>query len=144
MGMSVGGSRRKGRVQPEMNVTPLVDVVLVLLIIFMILAPIITEAFAVRLPPKDDDKQEELDQANDPTQPLVLTVTDAGAYEVNGVVLEPEELSVRLHRMFNTRPDNVLYVDGGDEASVGAVLRGVDMARQGGASPVVFLTKKLE
>jgi biopolymer transport protein ExbD len=143
MGMSVGGAR-KGRVQPEMNVTPLVDVVLVLLIIFMILAPVITEAFVVRLPPKDDDKQEELDQANDPTQPLVLTVTDEDVYEVNGVVIEAEELSIRLHRMFNTRPDNVLYVDGGDEASVGAVLRGVDMSRQGGATPVVFLTKKLE
>lgn len=144
MGMSMGSGRRKGRVQPEMNVTPLVDVVLVLLIIFMILAPIITEAFVVRLPPKDDDKQEQLDEVNDPSQPLVLTVTDEGAYEVNGVVLEPEELSVRLHRMFNTRPDNVLYLDGKDDASVGAVLRGVDMARQGGASPVVFLTKTLE
>jgi len=144
MGMSVGNGRRKGRVQPEMNVTPLVDVVLVLLIIFMILAPIITEAFVVRLPPKDDDKQEELDQVNDPNQPLVLTVTDESAYEVNGVVIEPEELSVRLHRMLNTRPDNVLYLDGQDDASVGAVLRGVDMARQGGASPVVFLTKTLE
>ena len=143
MGMSVGVGR-KGRVQPEMNVTPLVDVVLVLLIIFMILAPIITEAFVVRLPPKDDDKQAQLDEANDPSQPLVLTVTDAGAYEVNGVVIEAEELSVRLHRMFNTRPDNVLYLDGKDDASVGAVLRGVDMARQGGASPVVFLTKTLE
>jgi biopolymer transport protein ExbD len=144
MGMSMGSGRRKGRVQPEMNVTPLVDVVLVLLIIFMILAPIITEAFVVRLPPKDDDKQEQLDEVNDPTQPLVLTVTDESAYEVNGVVIEPEELSVRLHRMFNTRPDNVLYLDGQDDASVGAVLRGVDMARQGGASPVVFLTKTLE
>jgi len=127
-----------------MNVTPLVDVVLVLLIIFMILAPIITEAFVVRLPPKDDDKQEELDLANDPNRPLVLTVTDAGEYEVNSVVIAAEELSVRLYRMFNTRPDNVLYVDGSDDASVGAVLRGVDMARQGGAKPVVFLTKKLE
>ncbi len=144
MGMSVGGARKKGRVQPEMNVTPLVDVVLVLLIIFMILAPVITEAFVVRLPPKDDDKQEQLDQANDPNQPLVLTVTDDDVYEVNGVAIEDEELSVRLHRMFNARPDNVLYLDGGDEASVGAVLRGVDMARQGGATPVVLLTKKLQ
>ena len=144
MGFEVGGSGGKHKVRPSMNVTPLVDVVLVLLIIFMILAPIINEAFVVRLPPKDDDKQEELDLANDPNRPLVLTVTDAGEYEVNSVVIEAEELSVRLHRMFNTRPDNVLYVDGGDDASVGAVLRGVDMARQGGAKPVVFLTKKLE
>jgi len=141
MGMSVGGGR-KGRVQPEMNVTPLVDVVLVLLIIFMILAPIITEAFAVRLPPKDDE-QAKLDQVNDPGEPLVLTITDEDTYEVNAVAIEAPELSPRLHRMFNARPDNVLYIDGQDEASVGAVLRGVDLARQGGASPVVFITKKL-
>jgi len=142
MGMSVGG--KKGRIGPEMNVTPLVDVVLVLLIIFMILAPIVTEAFAVRLPPKEDDTQEELEAANDPSEPLVLTVTDAGEYEVNGVPLPADELSPRVHRMFNSRPDNVLYVDGEDEAPVGAVLRGVDLVRQGGASPVVFITKKLE
>ncbi|MCA9651974.1 MAG: biopolymer transporter ExbD [Myxococcales bacterium] len=141
--MSVGGGR-KGRVHPEMNVTPLVDVVLVLLIIFMILAPVITEAFAVRLPPKDDDKQEELEQANDPNKPLVLTVTDEATYEVNAVAIEAEELSLRLHRMFNARPDNVLYLDGEDEAPVGAVLRGIDLARQGGASPLVLITKKLE
>ena len=143
MGMSVGGGR-KGRVHPEMNVTPLVDVVLVLLIIFMILAPVITEAFAVRLPPKDDDKQEELEQANDPNKPLVLTVTDEATYAVNAVAIEAEELSLRLHRMFNARPDNVLYLDGEDEAPVGAVLRGIDLARQGGASPLVLITKKLE
>ncbi|MEM9459620.1 MAG: biopolymer transporter ExbD [Myxococcota bacterium] len=143
MGMSIGGGK-KGRVSPEMNVTPLVDVVLVLLIIFMILAPVITEAFVIRLPPKDDDKQQELDQANDPNEPLVLTITNEGTYEVNSVNIEADELSGRMHRMFNARPDNVVYIDGQDEAPVGAVLRGVDMARQGGASPVVFITKKLE
>lgn len=143
MGMSVGG-RKKGRVAPEMNVTPLVDVVLVLLIIFMILAPVITEAFMVRLPPKDDDKQEELDDVNDPKKPLVLTVTDDSTYEVNSVEIEADELSGRLHRMFNARPDNILYLDGEDDAAVGAVISGIDMARQGGASPVVIITKKLE
>lgn len=143
MGMVVGG-RSKGRVRPEMNVTPLVDVVLVLLIIFMILAPVITSAFVIRLPPKDDDKQEELEQAVDPNEPLVLTITDEGTYEVNSVSIEAEELAGRMHRMFNARPDNVVYIDGQDEAPVGAVLRGVDLARQGGASPVVFITKKLE
>lgn len=142
MGMSAAGGK-KGRVRPEMNVTPLVDVVLVLLIIFMILAPVVTQAFAVRLPPKDDDKQQELDQANDPDEPLVLTITSEGAYEVNSVSIEADELVGRMHRMFNARPDNVVYVDGEDQAPVGAVLRGVDMARQGGASPVVFITKKL-
>jgi biopolymer transport protein TolR len=142
MGMSIGGGG-KAKVRPEMNVTPLVDIVLVLLIIFMVLAPVLTQAFNVRLPPRDD-KDEQLDEANDPNQPLVLSVTDAGGYEVNAVAIDEPELSDRLHRMFNSRPDNLLYLDGADEAPYGAVLTGIDLARQGGATPVVLITKKLE
>lgn len=142
MGMAIG-TGGKGKVHPEMNVTPLVDVVLVLLIIFMVLAPVMTEAFMVRLPPKDD-KDEQLDEANDPNKPLVLTVTDEGTYEVNAVEIDVTELPDRLHRMFNARPDNALYLDGEDDAPYGGVLTGIDLARQGGATPVVILTHKLE
>jgi biopolymer transport protein TolR len=142
MGMNIGGGK-KAKVQPEMNVTPLVDVVLVLLIIFMVLAPVVTEAFNVRLPPKDD-KDEQLDQVNDADQPLVLAVNDDGSIEVNTVSIERDEIPERLRRMFNARPDNVLYLDGADEAQYGNVLTAVDLARQAGAAPVVMITKKLE
>ena len=111
MGMDVGVGG-KVKVKPDMNVTPLVDVVLVLLIIFMVLAPVMTEAFNVRLPPKDD-KDEQLDQVNDADKPLVLSVGDDGSVEVNTVALDRAELPERLRRMFNARPDNVLYLDGG-------------------------------
>ncbi len=144
MGMSIDPGGGKAKVKPDMNVTPLVDVVLVLLIIFMVLAPVLSASLNVRLPPKPDDTDEELQEANDPTKPLVLSVSEAGDYAINSVDLSREELSERLHRMFNARPDNVLYVDGADDAPYGAVLFGVDLARSGGASPVVLLTKKLE
>ena len=143
MGMNLGTGFGKPKVKPDMNVTPLVDVVLVLLIIFMVLAPVMTEAFNVRLPPKDD-KDEQLDDANDPNQPLVVSVAEDGTVEVNSVVIETSELSDRLHRMFNARPDNLLYLDGADEATYGSVLTVLDLARQGGATPVVLITKKLE
>ena len=143
MGMSLDTGGRNAKIKPDMNVTPLVDVVLVLLIIFMVLAPVMAASLDVRLPPKDDTDQA-LDQANDPSKPLVLAVDDEGAYEVNSVPIEAEELSGRLHRMFNARPDNVLYVDGTNDAPYGAVLQGVDLGRTGGGSPVVLLTKKLE
>ena len=143
MGMSLGNDDGKTKVKPDMNVTPLVDVVLVLLIIFMVLAPVVTEGFNVRLPPKDD-KDAQLDQANDPTKPLVLSVGEDGGFEVNSVAIEATELSGRLSRMFNARPDNVIYVDGADDAAYGRVLVGVDYARTGGAAPVVMITKKLD
>ena len=137
------GKPFKSKVTPDMNVTPLVDVVLVLLIIFMVLAPVMTEAFNVRLPPKDV-KDEQLDESNDPDKPLVLSVLEDGSIEVNSVALEREECSERLERMFNARPDNVIYLDGADEAPYGSVLSAIDLARKGGAAPVVIITKKLE
>jgi len=141
MGMSVGGS--KAKVQPDMNVTPLVDVVLVLLIIFMVLAPVVSEAFYVQVPPKDDtDKQ--LDAVNDAKQPLVLSVHQDGKVDVNSVDIDRNELATRLHRMFNARPDNVLYLDGHDEVPFRHVLTAIDEAREGSASPIVMITKKLE
>lgn len=142
-GGGLGSPLHKKKIEPEVNVAPLVDVVLVLLIIFMVLAPVVTATFNVRLPPKDDT-DEQLDEANDPKKPLVLTVQEDGELEVNSVVIEHDELPERLHRMFNARPDNVLYLDGADDAPYGDVLGAVDLAREGGAAPVVILTKKLE
>src|SRR5262249_34893995 len=105
--------------------------------------PVMTEAFNVRLPPKDD-KDEQLDESNDPDKPLVLSVLEDGSIEVNSVALEREECPERLQRMFNARPDNVIYLDGADEAPYGSVLTAIDLARKGGAAPVVIITKKLE
>lgn len=142
MATQLGGPFKKLRIQPEMNVTPLVDVVLVLLIIFMVLAPVMSKSFWVRLPPRDD-KEEQLDAANDPTRPLVLTVAADGSTQINKIEVERRELPRKLIRMLNARPDNSLYLDGADEAEVGHVLTAVDLAREAQAQPIVFLTNKM-
>lgn len=143
MAMNLDGNFKKPRIQPEMNVTPLVDVVLVLLIIFMVLAPVMSKSFWVRLPPKDD-KEEQLDQANDPTQPLVLSIDAEGKTLINKIEVDREELPRKLIRMLNARPDNTLYLDGADEAEFGHVLSAVDLAKEAQAWPIVFLTNKME
>ena len=143
MAIQLGGNFKKLRIQPEMNVTPLVDVVLVLLIIFMVLAPVVSKSFWVRLPPKDD-KEEQLDQVNDPNKPLVLTVAADGKTLINKVEVDRGDLTPKLIRMFNARPDNTLYLDGADDAEYGHVLGAVDLARAAQAFPIVFLTTKME
>jgi len=143
MAIQLGGGFKKVRVQPEMNVTPLVDVVLVLLIIFMVLAPVVSKSFWVRLPPKDD-KEEQLDQVNDPNKPLVLTVAPDGKTLINKIEVEHGELTPKLIRMFNARPDNTLYLDGADDAAFGNVLGAVDLARAAQARPIVFLTTRMD
>jgi biopolymer transport protein TolR len=143
MAASLHTGFKKARVQPEMNVTPLVDVVLVLLIIFMVLAPVMAKSFWVRLPPKDD-KEEQLDRTNDPDKPLVLSVAADGATAINKIAVDRAELTDKLARMFNARPDNALYLDAADDAEYGIVLGAVDLARGAQASPIVILTAKPE
>ena len=143
MAIQLSGGFKKLRIQPEMNVTPLVDVVLVLLIIFMVLAPVVSKSFWVRLPPKDD-KEEQLDAANDPTKPLVLTVAADGKTLINKIEVDRSELPSKLIRMMNARPDNTLYLDGADDAEFGHVLSAVDLAKAAQAWPIVFLTTKME
>lgn len=143
MAIQLGGGFKKLRIQPEMNVTPLVDVVLVLLIIFMVLAPVVSKSFWVRLPPKDD-KEEQLDQVNDPNKPLVLTVAADGKTLINKIEVDRTDLPPKLIRMFNARPDNTLYLDGADDAELGHVLGAVDLAKEAQAHPIVFLTTKMQ
>lgn len=144
MGMNLDGAfSKKPRIAPEMNVTPLVDVVLVLLIIFMVLAPVMSKSFWVRLPPKDT-VEEQLDAQHDPQQPLVLTIKEDGHTWIGQVEIPREELPRKLIRMFNARPDNALYLDAENKAPYGQVLTAIDLAREAQAFPIVMLTKKVE
>jgi biopolymer transport protein TolR len=98
MGMTPGTgpvSGRRGRRAPmaEINVTPLVDVMLVLLIIFMVTAPLMTSGVQVDLP---ESKAEALAQDQDP---IAVTIDPSGAIYVNDLAVGPEELGPRLEAL---------------------------------------------
>jgi biopolymer transport protein ExbD len=132
----------KAAVTPEMNVTPLVDVVLVLLIIFMVLAPVVSAHYAARLPPPDE-KDQELQEENDPEKPLVLRVEPDGAMRVGDVHLSEEEVVERIQRMLNARPNTLLYLDASNKAAYGAVLLAMEHAKTAGAHPVVLVAEEI-
>src|SRR5690242_21599855 len=99
MAMTVGARGGKG-VAPQMNVTALVDVVLVLLIIFMVITPLLTKNFWVHTPKQEKEEVTKDQLQQDPTPPLVLHVGPERTVEVNGAAIPFEELSDRLRRMF--------------------------------------------
>lgn len=138
------GNKPRARVTPDMNVTPLVDVVLVLLIIFMVLAPVMSAHYDARLPPPDD-KDRQLEQENDPLEPLVLRVEKGGVLQVGEVVLEedPDTAQQRIRRMLNARPNTLLYLDANDETLYEHVLQGMEAATLAGARPVVLVTTEI-
>ena len=142
MAMTLGSAGGQGVPAPEMNVTPLIDVVLVLLIIFMAMTPLADRRFWVHTPLQ---KQEEVEQQelDDPNPPLVLRIGADRGLTVNGLAVSPEELSVRLRRMFAARDDHVLFVDAADDVPVGFVVESLDRARAGGAVTIAALTTQL-
>ncbi|MFO7564641.1 MAG: biopolymer transporter ExbD [Enhygromyxa sp.] len=127
---------RSGRVTPDMNVTPLVDVVLVLLIIFMVLAPVVSAHYLGRLPPPDNQDQQ-LAEQNPDNKPLVLRVSEReladGATEpvfsIGAIELEFDEAPHRLGRLLTGRADKVVYVDAADDTDYGYVLQAMSFAR---------------
>jgi biopolymer transport protein ExbD/biopolymer transport protein TolR len=142
MAMTMGTGGRKGGVAPTMNVTPLVDVVLVLLILFMVLTPMMNKKFWIHTPKQE---KKELDQPQDanPTPPLVLRVMPDKTIMVNSTTLTFEELPDRLKRMFAARDDHVLFVDIDDELPYAFAVDVLDQARAGGAVTIAALTKPL-
>src|SRR5688572_30201602 len=99
-----GSKNKKGHARPEMNVTPLVDVVLVLLIIFMVLTAALNEHFWLHVPEKD--KQTELEPPPplaDNEQPIVVIVNKAGQAQINQDAFPDAEFPERLKRMLIAR-----------------------------------------
>ena len=139
MGMSIGAAGgKKNRATPQMNVTPLVDVVLVLLIIFMVVAPLLSKQLWLQLP-----KQEQSAEPPSENKSIVLTVKKDGAIAINGTELKKEELRDKISRVMAARTDKVIYFDAADDAPYAVTVETMDIARQGGAKTIAILTNKV-
>lgn len=140
MAMDLGGGKSK-RPAPDMNVTPLIDVVLVLLIIFMAMTPAAAKRFWVHTPKQEKEEVEQPPAEAQP--PLVMRVGADGAITVNGVALTRQEVPERLRRMFAARTDHVLFFDAADDAPFATAMEAMDAAREGGAVTIATLTQGL-
>ncbi len=139
MGISLDAGRSKAKgATPAMNVTPLVDVVLVLLIVFMVVAPLLSKKFSLALPKQSDDKV----AAKAAEVPVVLTVTSDGRVLLNRAPVADSELGTMVERALAARGDKTVYFDADDAAPFGIAVRTMDTARAHGATTVSILTEK--
>lgn len=143
--LGVGGGRsRRQRPVPVMNVTPLVDIALVVLIIFMVIVPMMEKGFWLNLPKKVEDEKSKLEKPDDRDDPpLVMTLDSRGVIRVNKIVLEKSEIPARLPRMLAAQPLPVLYFDAADDVPYGQAVEVMDLAKQNGAKAVAMLTEKV-
>jgi len=124
MAFDVGGSKRGLR--PSMNVTPLVDVVLVLLIIFMVVTPLLTKQLWLNVPPKPE--ADSPPPPADAMPPIVLTLNREGP-QINGQRFVRTELPQALQRMLAARPDKVVFFDAQSDLPYGDALDLMDYVR---------------
>jgi biopolymer transport protein ExbD/biopolymer transport protein TolR len=139
----MGGGGTGGAVS-EINVTPLIDVLLVLLIIFMVIVPVTPHGLdtLVPQPPKDKNKVE------DNQRTIVVQVLSNGAgapsYKINSDDFNKSAIEPKLAEIFATRQEKVMFVKGDKDLDFSKVAEVIDMGHQAGVDNIGLITPRVE
>jgi biopolymer transport protein TolR len=136
--MSIGNSSSSSRVPStlaEINVTPLVDVMLVLLIIFMVAAPMMQQGIQVDLPKANAGT------LNDVPDQLVLVVTKSRHVTINGNVIEPGSLGERLQAISSVKPDVQVFIQADQTVPYGFIAQVMGEAKRAKINHVGLVTE---
>jgi biopolymer transport protein TolR len=139
MGMSVG---QKGGTMAEMNIVPLIDILLVLLIIFMAISPTISMGLDALVPqpaPPNAPQDVVTQQAT-----IVVQVFGDGKLKINEENSSWDGLQGRLDQIFKQRAQKIAFVKGDDTVYFGDVARAIDIMRAAGIDKVGLLTPRME
>lgn len=139
MAMAMGGS---GGAKADINVTPLIDVLLVLLIIFMVITPLTPHGLDTLVPQPPPPNQPPPPPNQDPT--VVVEVKKDTTMEINGQPIQESALTARLEDIFKTRATKVVFVKGAPDIDYQFVARAIDDAKGAGLDKVGIMTPKVE
>ena len=130
--------RRSKRQMSEINVVPYIDVMLVLLVIFMVTAPLLTQGVKVELPVASAEAVDE------PEEPFVLTVDKQGQYYLNDdktAIETPKEIRLKAQAVLRNNPNLSFLVRGDGGVAYQAVIDAISLLREAGVPSVGLVTK---
>ena len=135
MSMDLGGA--KGGVKSDINVTPLVDVMLVLLIIMMLIAPMLQQGVSLRLPTATNtvDKPESADQT-------VIAIAANKEIYLNAKPIREADLGQRVTDILESKTEKIVLIRADEEVEYGAVMAVMDQLRQAAVEDVGLITEK--
>ena len=138
MAMSLGGGRhgrhRRFRPMAEINVTPMVDVMLVLLVIFMVTAPLLTSGVPVDLP------KTKAGQLKGDDQPLTISVDSRGRIFLQDTEVQMDELAPRIQAIVGTKPETRIFVKGDAAINYGRVMEVMGLLNAAGFTHIGLVT----
>jgi len=135
MAMDVGGA--KGGPKSDINVTPLVDVMLVLLIIMMLIAPMLQKGVPVTLPVADNtvDKPETQNQT-------VVAVDSKNKFYVDGIQVERAQMADRVKTKLEDKTERIVLIKGDQDASYSSIMAAMDDLRKVGIEDIGLITER--
>jgi biopolymer transport protein ExbD len=135
--MAMGSTGGGEGLSSDINVTPLIDVLLVLLIIFMITQPMSRKAFDVQVPPEQKSQQKHQQQAQ-----IVLELKGDGSYAINGQPYVLDQLDQALHGIYDARPAKLLFIKAAPNRKYLDVMQAMDIAHGAGVQVIGFTPPK--
>ncbi len=134
MGMDTG---RSAGVSHDINVTPMIDVLLVLLIIFMVTQPLSRMSLSIQVPPEVTNTPPSA-QSNQ----IVLELNDDGSYSINSQPVPKDQLDTQLHAIYDNRPAKLLFMKPGLNRLYQDVTEAMDIARGAGIQVIGFTPRE--
>jgi biopolymer transport protein ExbD len=131
--MAMGSTGGGEGLSSDINVTPLIDVLLVLLIIFMITQPLSRKAFDVQVPPEQQAKSKQ-----QPSAQIVLELTSDGSYTINKQPYTTSQLDQAFHQIYDTRPAKLLFIKAAPNRKYLDVMQAMDIAHGAGVQVIGF------
>ena len=140
MAMSGGGGSPTGSLTNEINVTPMIDVLLVLLIIFMMVIPMSRKAIDLQLP---DPTPDNTNQGPPPSQ-IVMEVLPGNTFKINSQPVSKTELGRKLKEIYDPRPEKIIFVKGDPSVKYQDVIAAMDVARGAGVKVIATVPKDVK
>jgi biopolymer transport protein TolR len=129
MGVSMGKTGRNEVAEP--NMTPMIDVLLVLIVIFMIAQPMMQKTMDIQLPKEEKDSKPNPQNIN-----IVLQIENGGVYKINTLQVTQAQLASKLNDIYRNRPQKIIFVKAGPDVVYQDVIAAMDAARGAGVKVI--------